>query len=277
MEIRVGCAGWSYQDWVGPFYPRGLNGSEWLRFYSTHFDIMEINTTFYQLPPLQLVQSWYSVVPESFSFIAKVWQEITHSFSAPDISDKIETFIAHMVPLKEKLKGFLFQFPPNFRFTTSHVQKIERILSGFPARYPKYLELRDDSWIGDLDNTIKQDLHEIVQKNENTFIVTGFLEGYTPIFPKHQSKYYIRLIGDRKLSKFNARQREQRDINNQFWNIVESIKRKPDVDSLIIIVNNHYRGFAPQDVNEILQKLGKPVKNIGKQHTLDAFFDKKDR
>ncbi len=275
MKINVGCAGWSYNDWAGPFYPKSLNQADWIRYYSSYFEITEINTTFYQLPALEIVQKWYASVPESFSFIVKVWQEISHSFNISDVQEKIETFLAHLSPLKEKLKGFLFQFPPSFNFTVSHVQKIEKILSAFPGNSPKYLELRHDSWKGDSDNEVKQELAEILRKNENGFVVTGFLDRYSPILLNRQSQYYIRLIGDRKLSKFNARQRELPDITRQFWNIVDSIRNKPSVDSLIIIVNNHYRGFAPQDANEILQMLGKKVKKIGHQHTLDAFLAKK--
>ena len=78
MEIKIGCTGWSYQGWSGNFYPKNLNSSEWLKYYSQIFSITEINSTFYKIPSQEIVRRWNEDTPEHFKFTAKFPSIITH-------------------------------------------------------------------------------------------------------------------------------------------------------------------------------------------------------
>ena len=49
--ILIGTSGYSFADWVGPFYPPGTKKSEMLAYYSRHFPVSEINATYYRIPP----------------------------------------------------------------------------------------------------------------------------------------------------------------------------------------------------------------------------------
>jgi uncharacterized protein YecE (DUF72 family) len=66
MTILVGCTGWSYDDWVGRFYPMGLakKKGEWLAYYAQFFDTVEINSTYYHPPGERQVQSWIKKVKD---------------------------------------------------------------------------------------------------------------------------------------------------------------------------------------------------------------------
>ena len=48
MDLKIGCTGWRYEGWSGTFYPKFLKSIEWLKYYSTVFDITAINSTYYQ-------------------------------------------------------------------------------------------------------------------------------------------------------------------------------------------------------------------------------------
>ncbi|OQX57325.1 MAG: hypothetical protein B5M49_04000, partial [Thermotoga sp. 4484_232] len=69
--IRVGTSGWSYEHWRKLFYPESLPQREWLQFYSSNFDTVEINSTFYRLPFDNMVRGWYRKTPEGFLFSVK--------------------------------------------------------------------------------------------------------------------------------------------------------------------------------------------------------------
>jgi uncharacterized protein DUF72 len=58
LQFRIGCSGWSYTSWTGPFYPHNLENSNWLRFYSQIFDYVEIDSTFYRIPNEFMVKNW---------------------------------------------------------------------------------------------------------------------------------------------------------------------------------------------------------------------------
>ena len=75
-KIYVGCAGWEYSGWIGPFYPKNLKKENHLRYYADHFNFMEINSTFYNLPKEKTVRHWLNQVPKHFLFAIKVWQKI---------------------------------------------------------------------------------------------------------------------------------------------------------------------------------------------------------
>jgi uncharacterized protein YecE (DUF72 family) len=50
MQYYIGCSGWSYSSWQGPFYPKTIENSRWLKYYSSVFDYVEIDSTFYRIP-----------------------------------------------------------------------------------------------------------------------------------------------------------------------------------------------------------------------------------
>src|SRR5437870_2562728 len=78
MKFHVGTSGYSYKEWKGSFYPEKLPAKDFLKFYGEHFSTVEINNTFYRLPKESVVESWTAQVPDTFRFVAKARQVITH-------------------------------------------------------------------------------------------------------------------------------------------------------------------------------------------------------
>ena len=84
--ISIGTSGFSYDDWIGPFYPEGLPAREQLAFYAQEFSTVEINTTYYRIPELRLVQGWAAKTPDGFQFAVKAFQGLTHEREHPDFA-----------------------------------------------------------------------------------------------------------------------------------------------------------------------------------------------
>jgi uncharacterized protein YecE (DUF72 family) len=59
LQYFIGCSGWSYTSWQGPFYPRGIENNNWLKYYSKVFDYVEIDSSFYRIPNEFMVKNWY--------------------------------------------------------------------------------------------------------------------------------------------------------------------------------------------------------------------------
>ncbi|MHB8837996.1 MAG: DUF72 domain-containing protein, partial [Gemmatimonadaceae bacterium] len=77
-DLRLGCQGWNYAAWVGPFYPTRTRAADFLTVYARAFDTVEVDSTFYATPAVPTVRSWAARVPDGFTFALKLPQEITH-------------------------------------------------------------------------------------------------------------------------------------------------------------------------------------------------------
>ncbi len=107
-SIRIGTCGWSYKDWVGPFYPTGLAPADYLPYYAERFPVVEVDSTFYRSPSKKMVQAWREKTPEGFSFSLKVPQTITHEKVLVDCAGEVEEFVSAARLLGDKLLCWSF-------------------------------------------------------------------------------------------------------------------------------------------------------------------------
>ena len=110
-RIRLGTSAFTAAGWADAFYPAGLKPAEYLTYYATQFDTVEIDSTFYRTPSASTVRGWYEKTPANFLFAAKVPQTITHELVLKDCEAEFKTFLATMDILGEKLGPLLLQFP----------------------------------------------------------------------------------------------------------------------------------------------------------------------
>lgn len=87
----MGTQGWSYDDWVGPFYPPGTRSTDWLTLYSRAFDTVEVDSTFYGRPPPGRFESWRARTPDGFVFTVKMPGEVTHETRLQDPRPALRT------------------------------------------------------------------------------------------------------------------------------------------------------------------------------------------
>ncbi|NDB63482.1 MAG: DUF72 domain-containing protein [Nitrosopumilaceae archaeon] len=130
MQINIGCTGWGYDGWQGSFYPKNLPKTDFLKHYSSVFDITEINSTFYAIPNVTIVKKWYSDTPNHFKFTAKLPQIITHEHRLGESSSYLEQFLQSMKHLGTKFLLTLIQLPPSLSFDEAR-PNLEQLSSYF--------------------------------------------------------------------------------------------------------------------------------------------------
>jgi uncharacterized protein YecE (DUF72 family) len=117
LPVRIGCSGWSYDDWRGGLYPDGLPKRRWLERYGEVFDTVEVNATFYRLPKESTVEGWVDQVPSDFLFAIKASRYLTHMKRLQEIADAVARFWEPLEPLRRgrRLGPVLWQLPESFR------------------------------------------------------------------------------------------------------------------------------------------------------------------
>ena len=145
MAIRVGTSGWAYAAWKPRFYPPKLPSKDFLKFYSTQLNAVEVNYTFRRFLTEKVIASWIEQTPASFHFIVKAHQVLTHIKRLRDAEESLKRFLDAIAPLEQvhRLGPVLFQLPPNFKADATR-------LDGFLALVPRAsrvaFEFRHESW-----------------------------------------------------------------------------------------------------------------------------------
>ncbi len=146
--LLIGTSGYSFPDWVGPFYPPGIERSKMLDFYAREFPVVEVNATYYRIPPPATLRAMERKTPAGFEFVVKAHHDMTHERSLDPAL--YQAFARAVEPVQEagKLHGLLAQFPYSFHRTPEH----ERFLAALKGRLPDvplFVEFRHRSWVED--------------------------------------------------------------------------------------------------------------------------------
>jgi uncharacterized protein YecE (DUF72 family) len=142
-DLRIGCSGWSYKDWRGPFYPPEVKVRDHLAYYATRFSTAEINATFYGLPSDKTVRAWRDHVPDGFLFAWKASRFLTHSRKLDDAKDSLDLMLDRMAPLGDRFGPILFQLPPSMRLDRDRLAAFLKLL---PRGRRATVEFRHPSW-----------------------------------------------------------------------------------------------------------------------------------
>ncbi|WP_207492710.1 DUF72 domain-containing protein [Aridibaculum aurantiacum] len=141
---HIGCSGFHYKNWKGPFYPADLPQKRWFEFYSERFKTLELNVTFYKFPQLPMVQAWYEKSPADFNFSVKAPKGITHYKQFINCGQLLSDFYGVIQEgLKEKLGCVLFQMPPRMAYKE---EKLDRIIEALDLSQKNVLEFRHETW-----------------------------------------------------------------------------------------------------------------------------------
>ncbi len=155
----VGCAKWNRQD-LKKFYPRGTKDE--LEYYSSQFNGIELNATFYRLYPADQFAKWYEKTPDGFRFFPKLSQEISHFRRLNEQANtSVETFISSASNLKEKLGSIFLQMPSNFG--PKYFDRVQTFVERWPTHLRLAIELRHKGWFA--DKVIANDLYSLLEDN----------------------------------------------------------------------------------------------------------------
>ena len=147
-SIHIGLSGYSYKPWQGPerFYPLELKQSNFLEYYATRYDTVELDGLWYRLPTLPAVERWIEQTPDHFVFSPKAHREITHfKRLRPEAIPFLHTMVERLVPLTEtgRLGPILLQLPPNLKRDDD---RLAHFLSSLSPSHRWAMEFRHDSW-----------------------------------------------------------------------------------------------------------------------------------
>jgi uncharacterized protein YecE (DUF72 family) len=151
---RIGCSGWNYKSWRGKFYAAGMPASRWLSYYSSIFDTVEINNTFYRLPEAATFACWRRQMPAGFLVAVKASRFLTHIKRLKDPAEPIDRLFSRAKSLGSRLGPVLYQLPPNFFRNEVNVERLEIFLRALPRRVTRRVvhhvfEFRHPSWYVD--------------------------------------------------------------------------------------------------------------------------------
>ncbi|MFX1443242.1 MAG: DUF72 domain-containing protein [Promethearchaeota archaeon] len=269
-KVLIGTSGWSYDEWVGSFYPKSLTKKDFLLYYSTVFYTNEINTTFYNIPSRWIVENWVKNTPPDFLFSAKIPQTITHNtkLDIDNCTDDLNFFLEAMNPLIEskKLLAFLIQLPPSFQ-KAKHFSNLKEFIANWPRDreeegYQLVVEFRHKSWMDD-------EAFNYLKTNKLSYCAV-----IEPLLPPRMDVTnlelaYIRFHGYGKKIWFDYCFNED-EIKKWAISVREVIENSKKVG---IYFNNHFSGYAAKNSLMLMREL--EVKPRNDPETIQIFEIKK--
>jgi uncharacterized protein YecE (DUF72 family) len=263
LQLYIGCSGWSYTSWQGPFYPSNLENKQWLSYYSQIFNYVEIDSTFYRIPNQFMVKNWARRTPADFRFTAKFPKIITHDKKFNNVEKELTLFYDAMKPLKDKLLALLILFPPYVNIAEG-LEALKQYDFFFDDSFRYAVEVRHPSWFSDLaynffsNNNICMVWNQLEKIQSPPVVTTDFV--------------YLRLIGDRSIKEqeFGKIQKD-REQEMEYWSDKFRTVREDekDVKTGIVAANNHYAGFGAATANMFRLMRGLPSVEWGMQKQIE--------
>lgn len=254
-NLKIGCSGWSYQGWVGPFYPEHTKPGDFLRLYSKVFDTVEIDSTFYNIPAEFVISKWFESTDDEFIFCPKMPRQITHENRLRNVDVILEKFLESINKLKHKLGIILIQMPPSFSYDQGS-QVLKDFLELLPEENEFAIEFRHSS-------LFNEDTYKILEKHQVALAWSEVPMVKNPAVLTAKN-LYLRLVGDRSIkeSEFGKMQKN-RDREISHWSGLIG-ERKDDIEKAYVYSNNHFQGFGPATANQMFRALGLQERNFSR-------------
>ncbi len=243
--FKIGTSGFSYQDWVDQFYPKGMTKKEMLGYYSSHFDCVEINSTYYKIPHPAVMFQMGKKVGDNFEFVVKANRQMTHEIK--NIGQIFQDFKECLKPLQEvdKLGAVLAQFPWSFKKNSANIKYLRK-LREIMENIPMVIEFRNIEWFD-------REVFDFLQENNLGFcnVDQPRLKGLLPNTNVNTTAIgYYRFHG-RNEEKWWSKGKEPWERYDYLYQEKELAELLPFVKEVIknsrktfLFFNNHYRGQA---------------------------------
>jgi uncharacterized protein YecE (DUF72 family) len=269
-RVLIGTQGWNYAAWVGPFYPEGTRPADMLTRYAEAFPTVEVDSTFYAIPPESSVLGWARRTPDDFVFSLKLTRDITHERRLRDAQADTELFLERARLLGPRLGPILVQLGPDF--APSELPALEAFVPTLPADLRFAVELRQERWMRD------DVLPKLLRLLSDHGIALALSDG--PWLPRDAvldlaaaptaDFHYLRWMGpNRDLVDYSHVQISRDDEIEEWLRVLQGLLSL-EID-VYGYVNNHFEGHSPATARGIQRRLGiRPVdpREIGEQTTL---------
>lgn len=189
FDAYIGCAKWNKADLKG-FYPKGTKDE--LTYYSTQFNSIELNATFYNLPSIDQVLTWKEKTPENFKFFPKITNTVSHYRRLTNIHEPLTHFCDAISNFEEKLGMVFLQLHDNFK--PKDYDRLEKLVREFPKSIPLAIELRNEEWF--TNETISNQIFELFSANHISNIIVDTAGRRDMLHMRlTNSKAFIRYVG----------------------------------------------------------------------------------
>lgn len=239
-EVRIGTSGWVYRDWRGTVYPSRLAQREWFAYYATQFDTVELNNTFYRLPPPETVDAWAAQAPPGFLYAVKLGAFGSHRMKLRDAQSWLPNHLDRATRLGAALGPTLVQLPPRWR---CNVERLDEFLSLAPRTMRWSVELRDPSWLRD-------DVYEVLHRHGAALCLHDLLPGLPWILTTDWT--YVRFHGPAALEQKYVGRYGGRRLWRTAARLAPWIDEGNDVYAYF---NNDYDGHAVTDAHWLANRL----------------------
>lgn len=236
----MGCSGWSYPDWRGVVYPADAPPRRWFGFYAQRFDTVEINNTFYRLPPPSTVDAWATQAPPGFCYALKVGQFGSHRMKLKDPAAWLARHLERVERLGPHLGPNLLQLPPHWK---RNVERLEGFLAVAPSRIRWAVEVRERSWLHD-------DVFDVLARYNAALCIHDLLPDHPWL--RTADWTYLRFHGAHAMSDpYHGRYTGRR---------LAPVARRLDAwldegADVYAYFNNDYEGFAVRDAEWLRDRL----------------------
>ncbi|MBD3403023.1 DUF72 domain-containing protein [candidate division GN15 bacterium] len=244
-KVRVGTSGFSYKDWLGNFYPNFCPDRDFLRFYASQFNTVEIDATFYRIPAPSTVERWVANTPQDFVFAAKFPRTVTHEGEDSSRVEEAGRFLEVMRGLGDKLGPLLLQFA--YGFKPDQYPLLEKLVGVMPDDLQICVELRNKKWLTD-------DLYNLLKGKNIALCLIDH-----PWMPRLKVQtgpfQYLRFLGDRKKIESDfSWVRDDREEDLRYWREVIRGASQQGAD-VFVYINNHYTGHSPTTAKRLQELL----------------------
>jgi uncharacterized protein YecE (DUF72 family) len=243
-NIFLGTSGWSYKEWIGPFYSK--EDKSLLRAYTKVFRTVEIDSTFYRYPNKGAVMGWAKYSPEGFVYTVKLPQLITHEKKLDlnqGVEEDLQKFLELMEPLSlsGKLGCLLIQLPPRFDYKP---EELEGFFKTLPTHVKFAVEFRNLTWM-------RRETWVLLTKYNVAYAVVD--EPLLPPEPHFTSNIaYFRWHGRGTQPWFDYRYKPE---ELQPW-IPKLREAQEKVKTVYGYFNNHFHGYAVENCLQVAEMLG---------------------
>jgi len=248
-RFHIGTQGWNYDAWNGRFYPPGTKSGDRLEQYSRVFDTVEIDSTFYAMPPAERFASWYERTPAGFVFTVKLPRDITHDARLVGVDSLLIDFCDRASQLREKLGPLLIQLPPDLH--ARDFDAVEAFLKSLPAELQFAIEFRNTSWFQPRTFDLLREWDVALTVSVGPWLTTPQAISLAVAAPGPFQ--YLRWLGAPRHQDITPELIAERDADLYEWARTISAENRPITYAYF---NNDYMGHSPDSARRLQELLG---------------------
>ena len=244
-KFIIGTSGWNYPAWKSSFYPKDIPQKRWLEYYENHFDIVELNATFYRLFEKKVFVTWRKRARKNFKYIVKVNRYITHIKHLKNCRAAIKKFLRRVAVLEDKLAMMLLQLPPNMPYD---IKRLRSALLAFDDPSKVIVEFRDKKWFTD-------EVQDLLTELNVTFCIADSptIDLINCVTSKTA---YIRMHGRTIWFNYNYSKAELQEVARFARKLA-----KQGTNKIYIMFNNDYYAYAVRNAQYLQSLLNKSSVN----------------